>query len=79
MTKAQITATISTISDLMGALKNAATEDKAAIYAGLNVQLTYQPTDRVVAVRAEIGQTCTKGSCPRGDLNTQVRDPSPER
>jgi hypothetical protein len=78
MTREQIAATISTIGDLMEALKNAVTEDKAAIYAGLNVQLTYQPGERIVAVRAGIGQTCTKGSCPRGDLNPQVRDPFPE-
>jgi hypothetical protein len=66
MTKAQITATINAITDLMQALRNAATEDKAEIYAGLNLQLTYNPGERIVAVQAGIGQTCTKGSCPRG-------------
>jgi hypothetical protein len=49
-----------------GALRYATTEDKAEIYAGLNVQLTYNPGKRIVAVRAGIGQACTKGSCPRG-------------
>ena len=51
----------------MQALRYAATEDKAEIYAGLNLQLTYNPGERTVAVRAEVGQTCTKGWCPRGD------------
>ena len=65
MTTDQITATIGAINDLMRALDNAATEDKAEIYAGLNVQLTYHPGERIVRARAEVGQTCTKGSCPR--------------
>jgi site-specific DNA recombinase len=69
MTKEQIAATISAISDLMQALRYASTEDKAEIYAGLNLQLTYNPGERTVNVSAGIGQTCTKGSCPRGDLN----------
>ena len=69
MTKDQIAATINAINGLMQALRNAATEDKAEIYAGLNLQLTYHPGERIVSTRAEVGQTCTKGSCPRGDLN----------
>jgi hypothetical protein len=64
MSKDQIAATISAITGLMQALRYAATEDKAEIYAGLNVQLTYNPGGGTVNVRAEIGQTCTKGSCP---------------
>jgi hypothetical protein len=79
MTKKQITATVNAISDLMQALRNAATEDKAEIYAGLNLQLIYDPGQRTVAVRAEVGQTCTKGSCPRGDLNTETSAISPDR
>jgi site-specific DNA recombinase len=66
MTKEQIAATVNAIRDLMQALRYASTEDKAEIYAGLNLQLTYNPGERTVAVRAEAGQTCTKGSCPRG-------------
>jgi len=71
MTKEQIAATVTAISDLMQALRYATTEDKAEIYAGLNLQLTYNPGERTVAVRAEVGQTYTKGSCPRGDC-TQI-------
>jgi hypothetical protein len=67
MTKEQIAATVNAIRDLMQALRDATTEDKAAIYTGLNLQLTYNPGERTVAVRAGIGQTCTKGSCPRTD------------
>jgi len=74
MTKEQIEATINAIRDLMQALRDAATEDKAEIYAGLNLQLTYNPGIRTVGVRAAIGHTCAKGSCPRGD--TTLSDPA---
>ena len=79
MTKEQIAATIDAINDLMRALRNAATEDKAEFYAGLNLQLTYHPEERIVTTRAEVGQTCTKGSCPRGDLNPHGGAASPKR
>ena len=69
MTTEQIAATVTAIGDLMQALRYATTEDKAEIYTGLNLQLTYNPGGRIVNVSAGIGQTCTKGSCPRGDLN----------
>jgi site-specific DNA recombinase len=79
MTKEQIAATVNAIKDLMQALRNAATEDKAEIYAALNLQLTYHPGERTVTTRAEVGQTCTKGSCPRGDLNPHFGAISPDR
>jgi hypothetical protein len=79
MTKEQIAITVSAIRDLMHALRHAATEDKAEIYAGLNLQLTYHPEEKTVSTRAEVGQTCTKGSCPRGDLNTKTGAISPDR
>ena len=53
----------------MDALSGATAADKAEIYAALGLHLTYNPSPRTVITRAEIGQTCTKGSCPRGDLN----------
>jgi hypothetical protein len=54
MTKDQIAATVNAISDLMQALRNATTEDKAEIYAGLNLQLIYNPGERTVTVQAEV-------------------------
>jgi hypothetical protein len=62
MTNEQIAATVTAIRDLMQALRHATTEDKAEIYAGLNLQLTYNPGGKTVNVRAEVGQICTKGS-----------------
>jgi len=61
MTKEQIAATVTAISDLMQALRDATNEDRAEIYTGLNLQLTYNPGGRIVNVSAGIGQTCTKG------------------
>jgi hypothetical protein len=55
MTKDQIAVTVNAISDLMQALRYATTEDKAEIYTGLNLQLTYSPGQRTVAIRAEVG------------------------
>jgi len=72
MSKEQITATVNAIRELMQALRHATTEDKAAIYAGLSLHLTYNPGPRTVTARAEVGQTCTKGSCPRGDTNRLI-------
>ena len=77
MTTEQIAATVTAVRDLMQALRYAATEDKAEIYAGLNLQLTYHPGERTVSARAEVGQTCTKGS--RGDLNPHRPGVQPER
>jgi hypothetical protein len=72
MTKEEITATVNTIAGLMSALSSATAADKAEIYAGLGLRLTYNPGLRTVITRAEISQTCTKGSCPRGDLNSRA-------
>jgi site-specific DNA recombinase len=62
MTNEQIAATVRAIRELTQALRDATSEGMAEIYAGLNLQLTYNPGERTVAVRAGIGQTCTKGS-----------------
>ena len=83
MTKEQIAATVTTIRDLMQALRAAATKDKAEIYAGLNLHLTYHPEEKTVSTQADVGRTCTKGSCPRGTgfplvvVHPRIGDPSP--
>jgi hypothetical protein len=72
VSKQEIAAAVKTIRSLMNALNGATATDKAEIYAALNLHLTYNPGPRTVITRAGIGQTCTKGSCPRGDLNTET-------
>jgi site-specific DNA recombinase len=69
MTREEIESIVTAITGLMDALSHATSADKAEIYAGLGLRLTYNPGPRTVTTRAEIGQICTKGSCPRGDLN----------
>jgi hypothetical protein len=54
MAKDQIAATVNAISDLMQALRNATTEDKAEIYAGLKPAADLQPGERTVTVQAEV-------------------------
>jgi site-specific DNA recombinase len=71
MTTEEITVMVNAITDVLTILRTADPADKAELYARLGLRLTYQPeTDpKTVIVRLETGQSCTKGSCPRGDLN----------
>jgi site-specific DNA recombinase len=69
MSKEEIAAAVNAITDLMTVLHNADPADKADVYAHLGLRLTYNPGPKTVIARAEPGRTCTKGSCPRGDLN----------
>jgi site-specific DNA recombinase len=79
MTSDEIAAAVAAIADLMAILRTAEAADKAELYAQLGLQLTYNPAARTVIARAEPRRSCTKGSCPRGDLNTQAREISPDR
>jgi site-specific DNA recombinase len=69
MSKEEIATVVATIADLMAILRTADAADKAELYAQLGLHLTYNPAARTVIARAEPGRSCTKGSCPRGDLN----------
>jgi hypothetical protein len=74
MSRQKIAAMAETITGLMTVLRHAEPADKTEIYTAFGLRLTYHPGPRTVSTRAEIGQTRTKGSCPRGDLNTQTRE-----
>jgi site-specific DNA recombinase len=69
MSKEEIAAIVNAITSLMTVLRDADPHDKAEIYGQLGLRLTYHPSPRTVSARAEPGRPCTKGSCPRGDLN----------
>jgi hypothetical protein len=71
MTKEEIAAVVDSLTGLMDVLRNANPADKADIYAGFSLRMTYHPGPgpRTVTVSVEPGRSCTKGSCPRGDLN----------
>ena len=65
MSREEIAAVVETITGLMTVLPHAEPVDKMEVYTALHLRLTYHPGSRTVSTRAEIGQTCTKGSCPR--------------
>jgi hypothetical protein len=44
----------------MQALRHAATEDKAEIYAGLNLQLTYHPGRRIITTGSNRPDMCER-------------------
>ena len=69
LTSQEITAMVTAISDVVTVLASADPADKAELYGQLGLRLTYNPGRRTVTARAEVGRICTKGSCPRGDLN----------
>jgi site-specific DNA recombinase len=71
MTKQQIAAVVEALTGLMEILRNAEPADNADIYTALGLRMTYHPGPgpRTVTVSVEPGRSCTKGSCPRGDLN----------
>src|SRR5262249_17601918 len=76
MTKQQIAAVADALTGLMDVLHDAEPADKAAIYAALGLRLTYPPGPgpRMATVSLEPGRSCTKGSCPRGDLNSGITE-----
>jgi site-specific DNA recombinase len=69
MRKGEINAIAIAITDLMSVLRAADPADKSEVHTQLGLRLTYHPGPRTVSARAELGRSCTKGSCPRGDLN----------
>jgi site-specific DNA recombinase len=69
MSKEEITTIVNAVTSLITVLRDADPQDKAEIYSQLGLRLTYHPSPRTVSARAEPGRPCTKGSCPRGDLN----------
>ena len=52
MSEAEIRRVITALADLTAVIKDADPQDKARIYAGLNLRLGYQPAQRIV--RAEV-------------------------
>ena len=65
MSREEVTA----ITGVITILRTADPADKGQLYAQPGLHLTFKPGPRTVIARAELGRSCTKGSCPRGDLN----------
>jgi hypothetical protein len=60
---------------LLRILRTADPTDKAELYAQLGLRLTFNPGPKTVTVRLETGQSCTKGSCPRGECTQKPMRP----
>jgi len=70
LTPDQVRALVAGVHDAVAVLAHADPADKAAIYAGLGLRLTYHPDRRVVAVEADVGRvdqgaSPTKSRCRR--------------
>jgi hypothetical protein len=68
MSRDQLASLITALRDILTLLGEASAEDKAAVYAGLGLQLTYDPARRVVTAEAHLAESVGESSCRRGDL-----------
>jgi site-specific DNA recombinase len=65
MSRDQLAALVNSLGDLLDVLASAAPEDKAEVYRRLGLQLTYDPTRRVVTVESHLGPV-GGGALPQG-------------
>ena len=70
MSRNQLAALVNGLGNLLGVLASAAPEDKAEVYRRLGLQLTYDPTRRVVTVESHLGpdggDALQRGARPSG-------------
>jgi site-specific DNA recombinase len=70
MSRAEISALVEQLASLAAVVRSADPADKAEIYRGLNLTLTYQPAAQIVRAEARLA-TDSHGVmvwCPRGEL-----------
>lgn len=68
MTAEQIKDLITSLGTLLAVLRDADPADKAEIYRGLGLQLTYHPARNTMIAEAKPSAIMYEGPCPRGDL-----------
>lgn len=70
LSEREIAAHLEALGDISTVIRQAEREAKSALYAGLELRLTYHPAKRIVRVEGNLNpHDMYKGSCPRGDLN----------
>jgi hypothetical protein len=69
MTAEEINNLVAALGSILAVLRDADPADKAKIYAGVGLRLTYQPGGNKVIAEAQPSAIMYEGSCPRGDLN----------
>lgn len=79
MTADQIAARIARIGDIPAALASAAPDDRARLYGQLGLTMIYDPGASTVEVNVRPLPDMYVRKCPRGDLNTNPREISPDR
>jgi site-specific DNA recombinase len=75
----EITRCLAAMRDVTSALADAPPADKATLYGQLGLSLTYHPEAKRLNVTARPLSNMYVRKCPRGDLNTQMREISPVR
>ncbi len=69
MSAEEISGIVTALGNILDVLRDADPADKAKIYAGVGLRLTYQPGRNNVIAEAAPPAIMYEGSCPRGDLN----------
>jgi site-specific DNA recombinase len=69
MTPDDITTLIASLGNLLTVLRDADPADKATIYHGLGLRLTYQPGQKKVIAEAKPAAIMYEGLCPRPELD----------
>jgi site-specific DNA recombinase len=69
MTADEINGLVASLGTMLTVLRDADPQDKAKIYNGIGLRLTYQPAGQKVIAEARPSAIMYEGSCPRGDLN----------
>jgi hypothetical protein len=69
MTAEEIESIVAALGSIIEVLRDADPADKAKIYAGVGLRLTYEPGQNKVIAEAKPAAIMYDGSCPRRDLN----------
>lgn len=69
MTADEIESIVTALGSIIKVLRDADPADKAKIYAGVGLHLTYEPGQKKVIAEAAPPAIMYEGSCPRGDSN----------
>jgi hypothetical protein len=69
MTAEEIETIVTALGGIIKILRDANPADKAKIYAGVGLRLTYEPGGNKVIAEAKPAAIMYEGSCPRGDMN----------
>ena len=73
MTAEEIGSIVTALGNILEVLRDADPADKAKIYTGVGLRLTYEPGQNKVIAEARPPAIMYEGLCRRGDLNPHAR------